>query len=310
VPLVFSITALIVLSVAFFGLAATTFRDRELARARLRRAVSKDSGGGLVREDPGEEAGGAFRQLTKLIEMLATSQERAESGTYADIRQRLIEAGFRRPTALRYYMGGRLALSIGLAIATIPLAALSQSSFLAVSAVTVAAGLGFVGPGLFIDARRRSRQRVITGALPDAIDLMVVCVEAGLSLAATLNRVASEFARSSPALAAELKLTVLETQAGKSLAQALRSLGARNGVPDLTTFTSALIQTERLGTRVADTLRVQSDGLRTRRLQRAEQIAQRAPVKMLFPIVFFIFPSMLVILILPGVLGIISTLGQ
>jgi tight adherence protein C len=111
-------------------------------------------------------------------------------------------------------------------------------------------------------------------------------------------------------LAGEFRLTVLETQAGKSLSQALRSLGARNGVQDLSTLASALIQTERLGTRVADTLRVQADGLRTRRLQRAEQVAQRAPVKMLFPMAFLIFPAMIVVLIVPGIMQITATLGQ
>ncbi len=305
-----AIALLLVVTIGSWAMAFASFNAREVARARLKRITS---GATSVVRDPELtiEGGGLRQQIASWIEALSGPREGAEeSGAYGNMRRRLIEAGFRRPTALRFYMGGRIALAAALSVLAVAPAILLPQLALKIAVVVVAAGIGFVAPGMFIDARRKARQRTIVRTLPDAIDLMVVCVEAGLSLASALNRVASEFYRASPVLAGEFRLTVLETQAGKSLAQALRTLGVRNGVQDLSTLSSALIQTERLGTRVADTLRVQADGLRTRRLQRAEEVAQRAPVKMLFPMVFLIFPAMIVLLIVPGIMQVMATFGQ
>ena len=255
----------------------------------------------------------AFRdRLARLVLPFAKENDGDTSakGAYASMRTRLIEAGFRRPAALQVYQGSRIAVGAGLAVLVVPFSAalLSDQPSLILVAVAMGAGLGFLLPGLFVDQRRRSRQSAIVRGLPDAIDLMVVCVEAGLSLGATLNRVAAEFGDTSPILASEFKLTVLQTQAGKSLANALKSLGDRNGVQDLSTLTSALIQTERLGTRIADTLRVQAEALRVRRLQRAEEVANRAPIKMLFPAVLLIFPALLIVILVPALLRLSSTL--
>jgi tight adherence protein C len=305
-----AIALLMIVTIGSWAMAFASFNAREVARARLKRI---SSGATTVVRDPEVtiEGGGLRQQLASWIEALSGPREGAEeSGAYGNMRRRLIEAGFRRPTALRFYMGGRVALAAVLSILAVAPAILLPQLPLKIAVVVIAAGIGFVAPGMFIDARRKARQRTIVRTLPDAIDLMVVCVEAGLSLASALNRVASEFYRASPVLAGEFRLTVLETQAGKSLAQSLRTLGVRNGVQDLSTLASALIQTERLGTRVADTLRVQADGLRTRRLQRAEEVAQRAPVKMLFPMVFLIFPAMIVLLIVPGIMQVMATFNQ
>lgn len=305
-----AIALLVIVTIGSWAMAFASFNAREVARARLKR-ISSGTVSGVVRErDVIVEGGGLRQQLATWIEALSGPSEGAEeTGTYGNMRRRLIEAGFRQPGALRFYMGGRIALAFGLSVLAIGPALLFSQLPLKLALVIVCAGIGFVAPGMFIDARRKARMRTIVRTLPDAIDLMVVCVEAGLSLASALNRVASEFYRASPVLAGEFRLTVLETQAGKSLAQALRTLGVRNGVQDLSTLASALIQTERLGTRVADTLRVQADGLRTRRLQRAEEVAQRAPVKMLFPLVFLIFPAMIVLLIVPGIMQVLATFG-
>jgi tight adherence protein C len=302
---------LVIVSIACFSMAVVSVNAREAARSRLKRITSGAVTTSAARGSTALEASGLRGQVAAWIEALSGPREGDESGAYANVRRRLIEAGFRRPGVLRSYMGSRVAAALGLSLLALPLAAaLLEQKVLAAAIVVTSAGLGFVGPGVFIDMRRRARQRTIVATLPDAIDLMVVCVEAGLSLASALNRVASEFHRASPVLSAEFRLTVLETQAGKSLSQALRTLGTRNGVPDLSTLASALIQTERLGTRVADTLRVQADGLRTRRLQRAEEVAQRAPVKMLFPMVFLIFPAMIVVLIVPGIMQVMETFAE
>jgi tight adherence protein C len=303
-----AIAFLLVVTVGCWTMAIMSFNSREVARARLKR-IASGATSGVVRDPDAPIDGSGFRQqIARWVEGLSGPREGSEeSGAYGNMRRRLIEAGFRRQGALQTYMGGRIALGIGLGLLALGPAFLVPQVAAKIAIIALAAGAGFIAPGMFIDARRRARQRTIVRPLPDAIDLMVVCVEAGLSLASALNRVASEFYRASPVLAGEFRLTVLETQAGKSLAQALRTLGVRNGVQDLSTLASALIQTERLGTRVADTLRVQADGLRVRRLQRAEEVAQRAPVKMLFPMVFLIFPAMIVLLILPGIMQVMRT---
>jgi tight adherence protein C len=236
------------------------------------------------------------------------SQSKAGSQAYAPLRAKLAEAGFRGRSALAIYMGSRIALALGVAVLALPAAMVLLPSNAWLFAVVAAGALGFVAPGIVVGARRNSRRAAIFASLPDAIDLMVVCVEAGLSLAATLQRVALEFRISSPVLAAELDLVVLETQAGKSLAAALRGLGERSGVSDLHSLVSALVQTERLGTRIADTLRVQSESVRIKRLRMAEELASKAPVKMLFPAVL-IFAAMLITAIVPAGLEMLKTLS-
>jgi len=306
--LVVAIALLAIVSGTAAFLAYTAFSSREAALSRLQR-VSSGATPQLRSQPVGELS--LRERVAQFVELLSGSKVKEDDrdGTYAKLRQQLVEAGFRRPSALRVYMGSRVAATLGIAILIFPLSTVFVDSGLMVLVVLIgAAGLGFIAPGLVVDSRRSVRQRAIIRGLPDALDLMVVCVEAGLSLAATLDRVAKEFFRTNVVLASELKLVVLETQAGKSLSEALRSLSTRNGIQDLSTLASALVQTERLGTRVADTLRVQSDALRTRRMQQAEEVAQRAPVKMLIPAGLFIFPALLVVTAIPAFLGISKAL--
>ncbi len=306
--LLIAIGLLCVVSITAGVLAFGTFREREEAVSRLQRVSERGAPLAPVRE---ATPNSLWERVTLLVGMLSGSQvDGNKRVAYAERKQELIEAGFRRPGALNAYMGSRIALALGAAVLTFPAAALlSSNSGLAFAVLGLASGVGYLTPGLVVGARRSSRQRAIVRGLPDALDLMVVCVEAGLSLGATLDRVAKEFFRSNVVLASELKLVVLETQAGKSLSEALRALAARNGTPDLSTLASALVQTERLGTRVADTLRVQADALRTRRMQEAEEVAQRAPVKMLFPAVLFIFPALLVVILVPPLVKFFGSMG-
>ena len=145
--------------------------------------------------------------------------------------------------------------------------------------------------------------------LPDALDMMVVCVEAGLGINASLSRIASEFARANPILSAEFELVTLEIRAGKSSTQALRSLAERTGVSEVSSLVAMLVQTERFGTSLADTLRVQADALRVQRLQRAEELAAIAPLKMLVPTVI-IFVATLLVTIGPGMLQLFEFFGN
>jgi tight adherence protein C len=152
------------------------------------------------------------------------------------------------------------------------------------------------------------RQRELQEALPDAIDLITVCVEAGLGLDAAMNRAGEELALRSQALADELKLVALERRVGSTRASALNSFALRTGVDDIATFVTLLIQTEHLGTNVADSLRILSDTMRVRRTIRTEEAAAKIPLKLLFPLIFFMFPSLFLVLLGPVVINISRTM--
>jgi tight adherence protein C len=154
----------------------------------------------------------------------------------------------------------------------------------------------------------RQRQRELQEALPDAVDLMTVCVEAGLGLDAAMNRAAEEMDLRSPTLADELKLVALELRVGSTRETALRNFALRTGVDDVATFVTILLQSGHFGTNVADSLRILSETMRERRKVRAEERAAKIPLKLLFPLIFFIFPSLFVVLLGPAMIGIFRVL--
>ncbi|MGY8904546.1 MAG: type II secretion system F family protein [Burkholderiales bacterium] len=170
------------------------------------------------------------------------------------------------------------------------------------------AAIGYYLPNVLLSTRVRSRKRELTEALPDALDLMTVCVEAGLGLDAALNRAASEISLRSEALSEELGLVALELRMGMKRERALRNLALRSGVDDMSSFVAMLVQSDRFGTNVADALRVQAETMRTHRRLRAEETAAKIPLKLLFPLIFFIFPSLMLVLMGPAMLGIYRTL--
>lgn len=162
----------------------------------------------------------------------------------------------------------------------------------------VLAVAGYVLPTVWLNGRVRSRQRAILKALPDAIDLLTISVEAGLGFDLAMQRVVEKWNNE---LSQEFDRVLADIRLGKNRREALRDLVARTGVPDLSTFVAAVIQADQLGVSIAKILRVQSDQLRIRRRQRAEELAHQAPIKMLFPLVFLIFPSMFVVILGPAV---------
>lgn len=162
----------------------------------------------------------------------------------------------------------------------------------------VLAVAGYVLPTVWLNGRVRSRQKSILKALPDAIDLLTISVEAGLGFDLAMQRVVEKWNNE---LSREFDRVLADIRLGKNRREALRDLVARTGVPDLSTFVAAIIQADQLGVSIAKILRVQSDQLRIRRRQRAEELAHQAPIKMLFPLVFLIFPSMFVVILGPAV---------
>ena len=228
-----------------------------------------------------------------------------------DVRTMLVQAGYRRPSAVAVYLGSKLLLAVVLPIAVLsPGVVLGRGgpAFLALAVALLL--LGWFVPNMFISRKIASRKTEIIHALPDALDLMVVCVEAGLGLNAAILRVGQETRLTSPELSGELRLVNQEILAGKPRAEALRNLAARTGVDDMKSLVGMLVQTDKLGTSIASSLRIQADSLRTKRRNRAEEAARKVAVKLVFPLVLFIFPELLVVLIGPGMLGLFRALGQ
>jgi len=249
------------------------------------------------------------RWLLKLFSPFA-SKAATTSAASSRVRRRLVEAGYRRDSALVIYLGVRLALALVLPLLLLlasPAWNLEQLKLVVL--LCCAAGVGLVVPSWWLDRARKARQLSIILGLPDALDLMVVCVEAGLGINASLARVAREFTRSNPVLSAELELVTLEIRAGKSSTDALRSLTERTGVSEVGSLVAMLVQTERFGTSVADTLRVHAESLRVQRLLRAEELAAKAPLKMMFP-TLVIFIATLVVTIGPGLLKMFAFFGD
>jgi tight adherence protein C len=247
-------------------------------------------------------------QLLKLIAQLGGFLPAAD-GTDA-LRTGLVRAGYRRADAPLIFMGSKIVMATALPIVwTLFAYATARPLGNAIMITVVSAFLGFYVPTIFIAVRQRQRHGEILAALPDALDLMVVCVEAGLGLGAALQRVGVEIRLASHKLSDELALVNQEMQTGVSRTDALRNLAERTGVEDVYALVAMLIQTDRLGTSVAQSLRAHADSMRTRRRQRAEQLARKASIKLAFPLVFLIFPALLVIILGPAGIQLLKALA-
>ncbi len=304
--------SLIAISIAFaIGLVVVLIA--ELIPARTRAAVERRLAEiDMVATDPHSLLQRRRRQkqrerLVEILEEVGTHVSGESRGAY---QQLLHYAGFRRPAAPAIFWGTRLLLAGGsaaLVVAGTPLVGLPAW------AVLLAAGyvgaIGWVLPVLWLRMRKNARQKEIQKALADALDLLVVCVEAGLGLNQALMRVAEEIRHVSMILSMELALVNAEIRAGAARDQALRSLAERTGVEDIRSLVTMLIQTDRFGTSIARSLRIHSETLRTKRRQRAEEAAAKTAIKMVFPLVFCIFPAMFVVLIGPGLIMIFRALS-
>jgi tight adherence protein C len=209
----------------------------------------------------------------------------------------MIQAGLREPRHASYYFGARLLLA-GLGFAGV----VAFSGFTSMPLLVCVPALGFFIPRFFLKRMIKDRQQRIRIALPDALDLTVICVEAGLALDQALMRVGKDLHHAHPDLSDEFHLVNLEMRAGKPRAEALRNLVARTGVDDIKSLVGTLIQTDRFGTSVAQALRVHSDSLRTARRQRAEEQAAKTTIKMVPPLVLFILVPFLFVTIGPALI--------
>ena len=238
------------------------------------------------------------------FETLLTTLGTRVSGNKASMsqtRQWLAHGGYRSQQAATIFMGLRVTFA-ALGVASILLlTTVAQVSFQQILMLTAVGGLfGWMLPYFYVSRKVRKRQDSIRLALPDSLDLMVVCVEAGLALNQAIVRVAEEIDRVSPEMSEELTVVNLEIRAGTPRDEALRHFSERTGVEDVKAFVSMLIQTDRFGTSIADSLRVHADTLRTKRRQRAEEAAAKLTVKLLFPLIMFVFPAFFVVLLGPS----------
>lgn len=220
-------------------------------------------------------------------------------------QQMLIRAGYRNPQAVLVLRGVRFLLPIAF-VATVYFTGFYQQNPLIILALAAAAG--YMGPEFVVTQMVRRRQHRLQLSLPDALDLLVISMEAGLGLDQAILRVSTELRTAHPELSEELQMVNLEMQLGKNRIESLRELANRTGVEDIKGLVAMLIQTDRFGTSLAQSLRIFSDDLRIKRRQRAEEQAAKTTVKMVPPLVFFIFPALMVVILGPGIIAIMKEL--
>jgi tight adherence protein C len=219
------------------------------------------------------------------------------------IQRRLIRAGYRDPSTLNTFYASRVLVPIFLAVIVTVTGIYESAGFFAYLAC---AGVGFMLPEFWLGNRISARQHRITRGLPEALDLMVICTEAGLGLDQAMGRVARELSISQPDISEEFILLGLEMKAGRPRAEALKNLGERVDIDSVRMLATTLIQADTFGTSIAKTLRVYSDTMRLKRGQEAEETAAKTTVKLVFPLVLFIFPSLFLVVLGPAGIKIIE----
>lgn len=259
--------------------------------------------------------GGAQRRsrnsmrLMDTLELLGNRFTPSESSKNM-LRARLSHAGYRDPLAIPLYLGIRITAAITLfAFGTLLGAALDLSGLAAMIVGVWGWGIGWFLPSFSLSRKIHLRQKEITKALPDALDLLVICVEAGLGLNQAMVRVATEMRHVSTTMTDEIVQSNLQIRAGTPRDQALIDMAERTGVSEVRSLVTMLIQTERFGTSIAKSLRIHAETLRQKRRQRAEEAAAKTAIKMIFPLAICIFPALFVVILGPAIIDIFQTLS-
>jgi tight adherence protein C len=307
---------LIVALVTFLGVMLASsavflyFNSREALQTWRRRADGASAAAGSEAAPTGM-AGLLKAQLQALLEWFARMNQPSNVEEVRATRSKLINAGYRSGKAPVFFVGAKLLLAILMAclMTMIPAKLLG---FPSVSKLTfyyvLVAACGYYAPALWLRRAIGSRKDALQRAIPDALDLMVVCVEAGLGLDQAIGRVGEELKRAHHELSDELNILALELRTGVSRQEALRNLAHRTDLEEVRNLVALLVQTDRFGTSIGQALRVYADSMRTKRQLRAEELAAKLPVKMLLPLIFFIFPSMFIVVIGPACIKIVRVL--
>jgi len=247
----------------------------------------------------------AFRDLLRRLGSLLPASPK----DVTVMQRRLIRAGLRSPGALKSFYGVKVVLGLLLPlVATLALAAADLSSERKALLVGMCLAAGFLGPNEFVRMRSKRRQKALRRGLPNALDLLVVCVESGLGLDQAIMQVAKDLERAHPEISQEFSLANLELRAGKRRVEALRNMADRSGVEDLRKLVAVLIQADRFGTGIAQSLRTHSEYMRTNSRLNAEEKAAKLGVKLIFPIFFCILPSLFVVTVGPVIVRIVREL--
>lgn len=215
------------------------------------------------------------------------------------IRQRLTRAGYRKVSAMLIYVWMEVTLPLVLGLSTLAIVGTAGRGLLIAG---FAAVLGYLTPGILLGRAIKARKKELQNGLPDALDLLIVCVESGSSLDQAVLKTSQELGVSYPSLADEFRTLNVEVRAGKARLEAFKNLAARTGLDDMRSLVAMLVQTDRFGTSVAQALRTHAITLRTKRRQRAEEKAAKIGVKLVFPLVFFLFPAFYVVTLGPAVI--------
>ncbi|WP_341712978.1 type II secretion system F family protein [Erythrobacter sp.] len=278
-------------------------------RIETRQNIQQIAGGGIKRRDTLQD------KRTSAWTELADRLERAGlnlSDTQGDVlREKLLAAGYTSPAAPKIFTLVRLVLIFALPLSLLGYMQLVGSELSGTKLYlygSLAALLGLYLPNLIVAAKADRRREAITNGFPDCLDLMLVCVEAGLGLEASMDRVGREMVQSHPLIAGILLEVTLQLRAGARREDALRRMGEKSGVTEIKSFATLLIQSDKLGTSVSDTLRVYSAEMREKRRMRAEERAHRLPVLISIPLVVNMLPTMIGVLMMPGIIRVIREL--
>ena len=301
---------LILIFLAVTGLAwgATLWFDRDSAmRQRLNQLINPEGSG-----DKSLIAGSEWQaRVIKAVGPMAKLSTPKVGWDESSLRVRFMQAGLRESSWPALFFATKTVLALllpGLFVLYQGVSALQMSVNTTVLVLLLLAAIGYYLPNGLLANMIERRKRELEDALPDALDMMLVCVEAGLGLDAAMNRAANEIGMRSAALSDELNLVALELRMGVKREQALRNLALRTGVDDVASFVAMLVQSDRFGTNVADALRIEAETMRTHRRLRAEERAAKIPLKLLFPLIFFIFPSLMLVLMGPAMISIYRVL--
>ena len=290
------------LGIGFVAVYQILVRDRDPVTSRLRDLRTRAL---AARPQPEEETPNPIASLLATLGGFLPTGEDKEA-----LQSGLVRAGIRAPNASMLFLGAK---AVGAGVCGIGWIAINFALARPIGSVIMSglvAGLvGFYLPTIWLWARGEERRGRIQSALPDALDLMVVCVEAGLGLTAAIERVGREIAVASPALSDEFLVVNQEIRTGLSRSDALRRLARRTGVEDLYALSAMLIQADKLGTSIAQSLRAHAESMRTKRRQRAEQQARKAGIKLAFPLVFLIFPALLIVILGPAAIQLMEAIA-
>jgi tight adherence protein C len=268
---------------------------REALGQRLSTILTPRGGRGFLDRFMAKQAAESFGGFAEAIRKTTSVGEEKTPA----VQQRLVFAGYRQDRHIKLFSASKIAVPVVLSIVVAATGLYRWNAFVVFLA---AAALGYLAPDYWLDHRIKSRQNAVRRGVPDLLDLMVVCLEAGLSVDQATIRSSEEMGFSHPAIADELGLVTLEIRAGQTRVAAWKHLAERTNVEPIRMLVTILVQADQFGTGISKTLRIHADTLRTRRRQQVEELAAKTSVKLIFPLALFIFPSLLVVMLGPAVM--------